>query len=84
MSYNPPNNSSGPAVTVTPTGSPFTYTAPSNGAILLNGGTLSTMQYKRGSTTSLLGLGTSQIVVAAGDQVTFSYLTPPTITFIPF
>lgn len=71
------------AQTIAVTGSPFTYTAARNGMVFIAGGTLSTLQYSRGGSVNVLGLGTSQIMVMTGDQIRVSYLTAPQMTFLP-
>lgn len=71
------------ALVVTVTASPFTYTAPRNGMLFFSGGTLSAIQYTRGASVSLLNLGSNQIMVMKGDQVRITYLTAPSLTFLP-
>lgn len=63
--------------------SPFTYTAPRNGMLFLSGGTLSAIQYIRGASVILLNLTANQIMVMKGDQVRITYLTAPSLTFLP-
>lgn len=71
------------AQTVTLTGSPFTYTAARNGMLFISGGLLSTVQYGRGASLNVLGINQNPIMIMAGDRVVISYLTAPTITFLP-
>jgi hypothetical protein len=73
-----------PAVLVTLTASPFTFTAPSNGALVVAGGTVSAIQYKRAPNTVPLGVIAGQFVIAATDQITITYTAAPTVVFIPF
>lgn len=63
--------------------SPFVYTATQNGLLFISGGTLSTIQYGRGGQLYALGLGMSPIPLIPGDQVRLTYLTAPTLTFLP-
>ena len=71
------------AQAVAVTASPFTYTATRNGMLFVTGGTLSTIQYGRGGQLYVLGLGMSPIPLIPGDQVRLTYLTAPTLTFLP-
>lgn len=77
----PPPSMAAQAVAVT--GSPFTYTATRNGQLFITGGTLSTIQYGRGGQLYVLGLGMSPISLIPGDSVRLTYLTAPTLTFLP-
>ena len=71
--------------TVTPTASPFKYTATSRQALHITGGTISTVSYSRGPLLLALGLvtGGQLIELNTGDAVTIAYLTTPTLTVIP-
>lgn len=71
------------AQAITVTASPFTFTAPRNGMVFISGGTISTIQYTRGSSINLLGIGTGQLMVMKGDQIRIVYLTAPSMTFLP-
>ena len=77
----PPVNNDAVAIAVT--ASPFTYMAQRSGLLFFSGGTLSTIQYTRGASVSLLNLGSNQIMVMKGDQVRITYLTAPSLTFLP-
>lgn len=71
---------------VTPTASPFKYTATFRQALHFTGGTVSALSYSRGATSLALGLisGGGQIVeLSNGDAVTITYSAAPTITVIP-
>lgn len=68
---------------VTPTGSPFTYTAPSSGLVILSGGTVSLVEYGRDASFYALGVVAGPVNVARGDAVRLTYLVAPTITFVP-
>jgi hypothetical protein len=71
------------AQAVAVTGSPFTYMATRNGMLFVTGGTLSTIQYGRGGQLYALGLGSNPIQLIPGDTVRLTYLTAPTLTFLP-
>jgi hypothetical protein len=67
---------------VTVGASPFTYTAPSNGALLVTGGTVSEIALQRQSSYNL-GITTGYIPVAADDEVTITFTGAPTVVFFP-
>lgn len=67
---------------VAPGASPYTWTAPTNGLLVVTGGTVSLVQYGRSGTLTALGLINGLIPVSAGDSVRITYLTTPTVTFI--
>lgn len=67
---------------ITVTGSPFSYTAQSNGYVLVTGGTVSAISFTRVSAHAT-GLITGFIPVDNKDVVTITYTVAPTITFIP-
>lgn len=75
--------SRGAAQTVPVTASPFTYTAPANGMVLISGGTVSVAEYGRNSSFYALGLLGGPVAVLAGDKIRLSYLTVPSMTFLP-
>jgi hypothetical protein len=70
---------------VTPTGSPFVYRATARVALYVTGGTVTAAAYGRGPTSLALGLlsGGQMFELNAGDTLTLTYLTTPTITVIP-
>jgi hypothetical protein len=61
----------------------MTVTAPADGTLSLQGGTLSLVAFARGGISVSLGSAGGLIPVSAGDKVTITYLTAPTINFIP-
>jgi hypothetical protein len=71
--------------TVTVGASPFTYRATSRQAIHIVGGTISAASYARGAVVLTVGLlaGGEIFEMNAGDVMTITYLTVPTITVIP-
>lgn len=68
---------------VAPTASPMAYTAKEGGSLSVQGGSVTLVSFQRGGVSLVLGLTGGLIPMAAGDKVTLTYLTPPTITFIP-
>lgn len=73
----------GAAQNVTPTGSAFSYGAPSNGIIILSGGTVSSIEYGRGASFYTIGLVTGSFYVSRGDTIRVTYVVAPTMTFLP-
>lgn len=78
-----PGTSSTPStpVTVTPTGSPFVYLAPSNGTLLVSGGTVSGLFVSRISGDSSWQVATSPISLTTGDAVQVVYSVAPAMSF---
>lgn len=73
-----------PIVGVVPTGSPFTYTASTNGQLAVSGGTVSSIAISRGKMTNIpTGVTSGIIPISQGDRVTITYSVAPTINFIP-
>lgn len=74
-----------PIAAITPGASPYTYTAPAAGSVVITGGTTSSIQLKRGATTISIGTTTPGVVpVSAGDQVITTYSVVPTaMSFVP-
>ena len=73
----------GAARTVTPSGTGYVFTAPSNGIIFISGGTVSLVEYGRGDIFFGTGLTFGSIPMSAGDKIRLTYLVAPTITFLP-
>ena len=71
-----------PPSAVTPTGSPFVWTASNPGALVISGGTVSVVEVGRGAVWVVSGLLGGMIPVSAGDKVRMTYLVAPTVTFI--
>jgi hypothetical protein len=69
-------------VSITVTGSPFSYTAQSNGHVLVTGGTVSAISLTRVSAHAT-GLTAGLIPVGNKDVITVTYSVLPTMTFIP-
>jgi hypothetical protein len=72
-----------PVSAITPTGSPFTYTAPYWGTVVVNGGVVTVIALKRQGTSVTTGLTDAVVPVARGDSVVVTYSGAPTMTFIP-
>jgi len=65
--------------------SPYAYTAPANGTVVITGGTVSAVTLKRGTPAAITaGSATGVILpVSAGDIVTTTYSAAPTMSFVP-
>lgn len=74
----PPTSES--AVSVT--GSPFAFTAPSKGFMIVSGGTVSAVQLTR-TVTTLTGQTSGIFPLSQGDVLTVTYSGLPTLTFFP-
>ena len=72
-----------PAASVSPTGSPFTYTAPFRGVLSVTSGTVSNIEIIRTSTTVETGLTAGLIPLSRLDQAKITYTGPPTLVFLP-
>lgn len=68
---------------VTPSGTGYVFTAPSNGLIAISGGTVSLVEYGRGDTFFVSGLVPGPFFMAAGDKIRLTYVLAPAITFLP-
>lgn len=68
-------------------GSPFTYQNPLSRPvnILVSGGTVTTISWSRdNSNYFLIGLLAGQFQLSPGDYLRVVYITPPTMTLVPF
>lgn len=74
-----------PVKSITVGASPFTYTAPFDGTLLVTGGTVSAIALSRdgGTTFISIGLTSGLVPVSRLDQVKVTYSVLPTETFIP-
>lgn len=69
---------------VTVGASPFTYTAPVKGFILLTGGTVSAVEFSRDGTTFYsYGATAGQFQLNSQDQIRVTYTVTPTMTLVP-
>lgn len=70
-------------VVITIGASPFAYTAPANGTVVFNAGTVSAITLTRGSNPAV-AYPIGVVPVAAGDVVTVTYSVAPTsMDFVP-
>ena len=75
----PPGNES----PLTLAGSPFLYTAPTRGFVIVNGGTVSNVQFNRSGQNYITGAIAGCFPVSAQDILTITYSVAPTVTFVP-
>jgi len=68
--------------TLTVGGSPFTYTAPQRGFIILSGGSVSAVQFTRAVTT-LTGQTSGIFPLSQGDMLTVTYAGLPSMLWVP-
>ena len=78
-----PETISAPIQSVSPSGSPYTYTATQPGSLSVQGGTVSLASYARAGVSLSLGLTAGLIPMTTGDKVTITYAVAPTLNFIP-
>lgn len=64
--------------------SPYIYTAPVKGFVLLTGGTVSSVEFSRdGTTFYTTGATSGQFVMSAADQLRITYSVAPNSIFVP-
>ena len=69
---------------VTLTGSPFTFTAPAKGFVVVTGGTVSSVEFSRDNTTFYpMGATSGSFTLGAADLLRVTYTVPPTMVFVP-
>lgn len=68
-------------VKITVKASPFVYVAPQGGFVIIQGGTVSKVQFTR-SGTYTTGQTNGLFPVSLGDQITVTYSGAPTMTFV--
>lgn len=69
---------------VTLTGSPFTYSAPRGGFVIVNGGTVTAIEFSRDGTNFYnTGETAGVFPVCAVDRLRITYAVAPTVTFVP-
>lgn len=75
----------GPIAGITVKSSPFTYIAPLGGAVIVQGGTTTQIQFSRdGNNFFVTGQIAGVIPVSQGDQLVVTYsVGPPTMIFVP-
>jgi hypothetical protein len=69
-------------MTLQVTASPFRYTAPSSGFVILKGGTVTGVEFTRANTT-LTGQTQGVFPLSQADQLTVTYSGLPTMTWVP-
>ena len=70
-------------VPITPVASPYIYTAPQKGNLIVSGGTVTAILFSRSGTFYLTGQTSGMFNICANDQVKIVYSSPPTLTFAP-
>lgn len=74
----------GPTSSISPTGSPFTYTAAQAGQVIVNSGTVSKIELSRDGTNFFtLGVTQGMFLLKPQDELRVSYSGAPTMTFVP-
>lgn len=73
-----------PMQSIAASSNPVVFTAPRDGSLSVQGGTVSLVSFSRGGTAITLGLTGGLIPMATGDKVSITWvLTAPTLNFIP-
>lgn len=72
-----------PAVAITPTGSPFSYTAAFDGTVIVTGGTVSAISLTRQGTSVATGITTGLFPLSRLDLLQVTYSGAPVMTFLP-
>ena len=68
---------------VTPTGSPFTYTAGRKGFLIVQGGTVSAVAFSRSGTFYTTGQTQGVFPLDQNDQLKVTYSAAPILTWVP-
>jgi hypothetical protein len=63
--------------------SPFIYTAPRKGFLIVQGGTVSAIAFSRSGTFYTTGQTTGTFPVGQGDQLKVTYSGKPNVIFVP-
>lgn len=71
------------AIPITPASSPFTYGASTSGQLAVTGGLVSRIALTRYTTVLQIGVTTELFPLRAGDSVSITYQSAPTLTFFP-
>lgn len=71
------------AQTMTASGSPYVFTVPRDGAVIVTGGTVSLLEYGRDTTYTSLGVVAGIIPVFRGDTIRVTYVVAPSLKFMP-
>ena len=73
-----------PVAAITPGASPYTYTSSFDGAVIVNGGTVSAIAFSRDGTTFFTtGQTAGMFPMSRGDALKVTYTVAPTMTFAP-
>lgn len=71
-------------VPVTLGASPYTYSASVRGSLIVNGGTVSVVEFSRdGVTFYTTGATAGMFALNAADRLRITYAVAPTVTFVP-
>lgn len=71
-------------VPVAVTASPMTFTAPVGGRLIVQGGTVSLIEFSRNAVNFYnVGVTAGPIPLNSQDLVRITYTVPPTLTFVP-
>jgi hypothetical protein len=71
-------------IAVTPGVSPYVYSAPVKGSVIVNGGTVSAIAFSRNGTTFYTtGQTSGMFTLNAQDRLRVTYTVTPTMTFVP-
>lgn len=68
---------------VIPVASPFIYTAPRRGMVIVSAGTVSAISFSRSGTFYSVGQTSGSFPVNQGDQLQIVYSGVPTVIFVP-
>lgn len=68
---------------ITPIASPFVYSPKMKGVVIVNGGTVSSIQISRSGTFYATGQMSGAFTLAANDQLKVIYSTAPSMVFLP-
>ena len=71
------------AQTQTLSSSPYSFAAPSNGSLVISGGTVSGVTLTRGRLTVDLGATSGHFPASTGDTFKITYTVAPAVTFLP-
>src|SRR6267154_3642749 len=74
----------GNEIPLTPDPSPYTYSAPAKGFVIISGGTVSAVAFSRdGTTYYAVGQTAGQFTLSAQDFLKVTYTVAPTMVFVP-
>lgn len=69
---------------VTVSSSPFTYKAPVGGTVIIQGGTVTQVQFSRdGASFYIAGQTNGLFPMSQGDLLVVTFSVPPNMTFVP-